>query len=318
MERLPVEELGFGISCIDTGLGRAGLAACYLMEHQGRLAMIETGTVHTVPAIKALINEKGYQFEQVDYVIITHVHLDHAGGAGALMQAFPNAKLVVHPRGARHMADPAKLQAGATAVYGEKKYQAQYGDLQPIPQARMIIAEDNDTLLLGDRELRFIDTPGHARHHFCVYDALSQGIFTGDTLGIVYRELCEGYGSFVMPSTTPVQFDPPALAESIDKLMALQPQRFFLTHYSMVEDTQLHADRLKKQVDDYVAIAIENRHSDDRQKTITHALMEYTLSALAAHGSPLTVAQQKPMLQMDMALNAQGLDVWLQQQQAQQ
>ncbi|MGQ9426229.1 MBL fold metallo-hydrolase [Gilvimarinus sp. F26214L] len=303
-----------GITRIDTGLGRPGLAACYLMEDSGRLAIIETGTAKTAPAVLELIRQRGYDYTDVDYVLITHVHLDHAGGAGALMAALPAAKLVVHPRAARHMADPSKLQAGAMAVYGERAYMQQYGQLEPIPEDRMIIVEDGSTLQLGDRVLRFFDTPGHARHHYCVYDEGSRGIFSGDTLGIVYREMSEGRAPFVMPATTPVQFDPQAMKQSVDRLMGLKAERIFLTHYGETPATQSHARQLHEHIDAYVAIALA--HKDDgehRQANIRQALLEHTLAALERHGSPLTREKQCELLAMDMMLNSQGLEVWLQQ-----
>ncbi|MGI1680198.1 MAG: MBL fold metallo-hydrolase [Cellvibrionaceae bacterium] len=313
MTESPYKEVGFGITCIDTGLGRKELAACYLMEEDNHLAIIETGTGQSVPTIMNLIKNKGYKPEQVDYVIITHVHLDHAGGASELMQILPNAKLVVHPYGARHMIDPSRLQAGAMAVYGEKKYYEQYGDLVPISENRMIIADDNFELLLANRKLVFLDTPGHARHHFCVYDQQSEGIFTGDTMGIVYRELSEGFGHFVMPSTTPVQFDPEAMKSSIDRMMTLQPKRFFLTHYGMVENTKEHSSVLKRKVDEYVDFG--NRYKDDpeRKITLSEKLLTFTLDQLKHHGSPLSLDEQKEVLFMDVNLNAQGINVWLDQ-----
>lgn len=312
-----VEDLPTGISCVDTGLVRPGLAACYLMEHQGELAIIETGIRETVARLMALLDHKGLRREQVRYVIITHVHLDHAGGAGLLMQQLPDAKLVVHPRGARHMVDPTKLQAGAVAVYGEENYRRLYGDLLPIPEQRMIIAEDGHVLSLGDRQLQFIDTPGHAKHHFCIYDALSRGIFSGDTLGVVYRELNTGFENFVMPTTTPVQFDPTALRLSIEKLLALTPipHYIYLTHFGRVDAPRQHADKLLQQIDDYVAIAKNHQtvEKEIRQRAMTEALIDYSLAALAENGSPLTADRQRQLIASDMSLNAMGLDVWLQQ-----
>lgn len=313
MQHPDYRDLGFGITRIDTGLIRPGFATCYLMVHQDRLAVIETGTGRTVPKILQLIKELGYGYEDVDFVIITHVHLDHAGGAGGLMEALPNARLVVHPRGARHMQDPSRLQAGAMAVYGEAIYLRDYGELIPIPEERMIIAGDGTSVELGGRQLQLFDTPGHARHHFCIYDALSEGIFTGDTLGIVYPELCNDNGSFVLPTTTPVQFEPEAFKDSIDRLMTLKPQRFFLTHFGMVEASRSHAEQLKEQIDDYVKIALA--HKDDgeaRMMNIAAELLEYTLTALQGYGSPLNQDQQRQLIAGDMALNAQGLEVWLQ------
>lgn len=307
-------DLGFGITCIDTGLGRKELAACYLMESDKRLAIIETGTGQTVPKIMALIAEKGFQPDAVDYVIITHVHLDHAGGASDLMQLLPNAKLVVHPRGARHMIDPSKLQAGAMAVYGEKKYYEQYGDLVPIPEDKIIIADDKFELSLAKRRLTFLDTPGHAKHHFCIFDSESEGFFTGDTMGIVYKELSEGFGDFVMPSTTPVQFDPQAMKTSIDRMMEFNPKRFFLTHYGMIENTLAHSTTLKQKIDEYVDFGEQFKNDPDRHKTLSEKLLSLTLKQLREHGTALTEAEQTALLMMDINLNAQGLNVWLDQQ----
>jgi glyoxylase-like metal-dependent hydrolase (beta-lactamase superfamily II) len=306
-------DIGFGITRIDTGLIRPGFASCYLMAHDGRLAVIETGTGQTVAKVLKLIRDLGYEYSAVDYVIITHVHLDHAGGAGGLMEALPEARLVVHPRGARHMQDPSKLQAGAIAVYGEKIYYRDYGELSPIPEERMIIAEDDTAIDLAGRRLRILDTPGHARHHFCVYDETSRGIFTGDTLGIVYPELCEDGESFVLPTTTPVQFEPDAFKDSINRLMALNPARFFLTHYGMVEATESHADQLKEQIDDYVRIALNHKDGEaSRLGSIAAELLEYTLERLRNYGSTLEENQMRQLIAGDMALNAQGLEVWLQ------
>lgn len=305
-------DLGFGITRIDTGLLRPGMAACYLMAHQDRLAVIETGTGQTVPYVLDLLAERGYAREQVDYVIITHVHLDHAGGAGGLMAALPEARLVVHPRGARHMADPRQLQAGAMAVYGEESFRQQYGDLLPVSGERIITAGEGFELRLGDRVLRFLDTPGHARHHVCIYDEVSAGIFSGDTLGVMYGELSKGFPPFPIPSTSPVQFEPEPLKESMDRLMSLRPERFFLTHFGMLEASAEYVDCLKQQIDGYVAIALRCKESTNRVMDMAAELMDYTVRLLAENGSPMTEQEQRTLISGDMLINAQGLEVWLQ------
>ncbi len=306
-----IENYDQGITCVDTGLGRPGLAACYLMEEQGRLAIIETGIAQTVPRFLELIESRGFDRRQVDYVIITHVHLDHAGGAGGLIQALPNAKLVAHPQAARHMIDPSKLQAGAIAVYGEERFNATYGELIPIAEDRIIIADDESSLDLSSRTLRFFDTPGHARHHFCVYDEKSQGIFTGDTLGIVYRELCHSKSNFVMPSTTPVQFEPEKLKQSIERLYQLNPHYFYLTHFGRVEANASHREQMHQQIDDYVDIALSHAENSKRHEAISEALLNYTLDGLDKYGSPIAKQDQQVLVGMDMSINAQGLEVWL-------
>lgn len=308
-----VVDLGWGIHVLDTAFQRDEMAACYVLRQGEDVCIIETGTKDTVPLILDFLETESISREQVKYVAVTHVHLDHAGGAGLLMDALANAKLVVHPLGARHMIDPAKLQAGATAVYGEAEFKRTYGDLQPIDESRLIIADDEFKIQLGGRALTFIDTPGHARHHFCIYDDASGGFFTGDTFGLAYQELSNQNGPFIFPTTTPVQFDPDALKASITRLMTYKPERMFLTHFGMVIKPDGLAKRLISQVDDLVEMALAHKTLDSstRVGAINHDLMAYLLSGLKQHGCELPESEQRRILASDVMLNAQGLDVWL-------
>ncbi|OUR92105.1 hypothetical protein A9Q81_16745 [Gammaproteobacteria bacterium 42_54_T18] len=308
-------ELNWGIHVLDTGFHRDNMAACYVVEDEGEngveVAIVETGTKDTVPVIEAFLHDRGIDFEQVKYVIVTHVHLDHAGGAGLLMQMLPNAKLVVHEKGARHMINPAKLQAGATAVYGEEVFSKTYGDLLSIDESKILVPADEEVLTLGSRSFSFIDTPGHARHHFCVYDNKSQGFFTGDTFGLAYQELTTDKGPFIFPTTTPVQFDPDALKYSIKRLLSFQPQRMFLTHYGMVEQPDVLAEVLLARIDVLVDIATRNANHSDRINVIKEEVLVYFIEQLAEHNCTLSKSDQVNLLAMDATLNAQGLDVWL-------
>lgn len=308
------EHLGWGIHLLDTAYQRPQLAACYIMEHEGELAIIETGTKDTVPLIFEFLESQGFNTSAVKYVMPTHVHLDHAGGAGLLMQALPHAQLVVHPQGARHMIDPSKLQAGATAVYGEAMFEQTYGDLLPIDPAQIIVIEDEQTLSLGGRVLTFLDTPGHARHHYCIYDALSEGFFTGDTFGLSYKELTSDKGPFIFPTTTPVQFDPDALKASITRLLSYQPKRMFLTHYGMVESPQVLGARLITLVDEYVAIALnvkEHVPKDQWLQALNKDILTLLMAQLAQHDMDLKPNEYAQVIAGDVLLNAQGLEVWL-------
>ena len=172
-----------------------------------------------MPRLLAALEAHGLDRDAVDYVIPTHVHLDHAGGAGLLMQELPKAKLVIHPRGARHMIDPSVLMEGVRAVYGKEVAARDYGELVPVPAERVVTTSDGMVIELGGRPLRFMDTPGHARHHHCIWDEASRGWFTGDTFGIVYPELALR-GPYIVPATAPVQFDQQALHESVARLLA--------------------------------------------------------------------------------------------------
>lgn len=311
------EYLGWGIYVLDSAFQRREMAACYVMVNDGEIAIIETGTKDTVPLIFEFLSEQGLQTSAIKYVMPTHVHLDHAGGAGLLMQALPHAQLVIHPQGARHMIDPSKLQAGASAVYGEAIFNQTYGELLPIDPSQILIIEDTQTLKLGNRTLTFLDTPGHARHHYCIYDELSAGFFTGDTFGLAYQELNSLKGPFIFPTTTPVQFDPDALKASINRLLSYEPQRMFLTHFSMVENPQKLGERLIKWVDVYVEMALRVKKNIPREQwlqALNKELLSYLLDELAQHQTDLTPSEYSQVIASDVLLNAQGLEVWLSRQ----
>ncbi len=301
-----------GIHTIDTGFVRQQFDAAYLVVEGGRAAFIDCGTNYAVPRMMAALDEAGLTPEHVDWLILTHVHLDHAGGAGELMAQLPNAKLVVHPRGARHMIDPSQLWAGASAVYGEAVMDETYGRLRPVPAERVVEAPDGHIVHLAGRPLLCIETPGHARHHIAIYDEKANVCFTGDTFGLSYRELDTERGPFVIPTTSPVQFDPEALHDSIDRLLAMKPEAMYLTHYGRVEQVERLAADLHAQIDAMVALAREANGKPDRHEVLKSALADLYASRAEAHGwLQGREALESLVLGMDITLNAQGLEVWL-------
>jgi glyoxylase-like metal-dependent hydrolase (beta-lactamase superfamily II) len=314
MSQTRYQELPHQVTCIDTAYQRPGLAACYLIESEGEAAFIDTGTSHTVPILMSVLGAKGIRPDQVKFVIPTHVHLDHAGGTGALMEQLPNAKMVIHPYGARHMIDPAKLAAGATAVYGEVAFKKSFGELIPVDENRVIEATDGFRLTLGSRELLCLDTPGHARHHICIFDDQSRGIFSGDTFGLSYRELDTNKGPFILATTTPIQFDPAAWHKTLDRLMALSPQVIYLTHYCAVQEPQRLVEMLKRSLDQFTAIALTADAAPglERIEQIRTALLQWLITSLEQHGSNKSPQEVEQLMAMDLDLDAQGLEVWLQ------
>ncbi len=306
-----LHEYGFGITCIDTMYLYPGHAACYLMIQDGHAAFIDTGTGHTVPYLLEILKLKNVNIKDVDYVIPTHVHLDHAGGAGLLMSELPNAKLVIHPRGAPHMINPGKLIAGATTVYGQEKFNQYFGEVMPINEQRVVTAKDNDEIELGNRVLKFLDTPGHARHHFCVYDKTSDGIFSGDTFGLSYREMQKDNVDFILPTTTPVQFEPEPWYESLDKILAHKPKNIYLTHYGCVTDVLNLAKELRQDIARYTEITKQYLHAEDSEKMIREDIENYLQERLASNYSKEEIEQFTKFLQPDLSLNAAGLNVWL-------
>lgn len=306
-----IEDFEHGISAIDTGLSRPFFDASHLIVVSGRAAFVDVGTNFSVPGLLAALEHKGLARDAVEYVVLTHVHLDHAGGAGELLRHLPLARLVVHPRGARHMIDPSALMQGASGVYGADLVARTYGQLVPVDAARVILAPEGFVLELAGRALRFLDTPGHARHHVCVWDETARAFFTGDTFGLSYREFTSARGAFIIPTTTPVQFDPGALQASIERLLSHAPRAMFLTHYSRVTEVERLARDLVEQIGLHVALARAADGHADRHARLAAALEELYLGRARDHGSPLAPERMRELLALDVELNAQGLEVWL-------
>lgn len=296
---------------IDTGFHRPNFDACYLLVDAGRAAFIDCGVNASQPKLMAALARAGLEVDAVDHLILTHVHLDHAGGAGELLGQLPNAKVHVHPRGARHLIDPSALVAGASAVYGADEVAKTYGVLRPIAPERIEIAEEGHRIRTGTRTLICLDAPGHARHHVVIHEPDAAQCFTGDAFGLSYRELDSGAGPFILPTSTPVQFEPEAMKATIARLLALKLQTVCLTHFGPLGEVERLGADLLRLVDRMVALARVAPSGDGRHASLCEALSNLYLECTAAHGSALSAAQVLTCLQMDIELNAQGLGVWL-------
>lgn len=305
------QRLSHGITVVDTGFVRPRFDASYLMVENGRAAFIDTGPNNAVPRLLAVLQAQGLDRDAVDYVIPTHVHLDHAGGAGLLMRQLPNAKLLIHPRGARHMIDPSALMEGVRAVYGAEVADRDYGELVPVPEQRVVTTSDGMVVELGGRPLRFMDTPGHAKHHHCIWDEASRGWFTGDTFGIAYPELHTPQGPYVVPATAPVQFDQVALHASVARLLSENPTLMYLTHYGAVAEPEKLSIQFLAQVDAMVDAARALASAPNRHEQLKRAFADIYIGELRRVGSTQPESFLRDILATDIELNAQGLGAWL-------
>lgn len=308
-------DYGQGIHAIDTHYVRARFDAAHLIVHEGRAAFVDCGTSHSVPRLLRALDALGLTREAVDWLLLTHVHLDHAGGAGELLQQLPAARVVVHPRGAPHLIDPSKLIAASIAVYGELRYAQLYGQIRAIASDRVVAAADGQGILLAGRELRVLHTPGHALHHQVYFDALSQGVFTGDTFGVSYREFDVEGRAFSMPTTSPTQFDPAQLQASVQAILERAPRVAFLTHYGRIEDLPRIGASLAQQIRAFETLArsIRSMTADqiELQTRLRAGLRTIVLEELRAHGCALTERAIDEIIAADIELNADGLIAWL-------
>ncbi len=304
-------ELDDGIAAIDTEYMRPSMDASHLIVEGSRAAFVDTGVNSSVPLLLDALARLDLDAGDVDYVFLTHVHLDHAGGAGLLMQQLPNARCVLHPRGAPHMIDPSRLIAGTEAVYGKHQSQAMYGTILPIDSERVVVANDEDSFDLNGREFQTLHTEGHARHHYVLRDPRSRGLFTGDSFGISYRDFDTAAGEFIYPTTTPIDFDPVEAHKSIERIMGCDPERLYLTHYSQVTDLDRLADDLHRDLDALVALAESLENSPERLSSIEAGMFAHWWTRLQDHGYSGSRDEAWAVVEMDVKLNSMGLDVWL-------
>lgn len=290
-------------------LGRPNFAAAFLIIEGDRAAFVENNTTHAVPLLLAALERAGLEREQVEYALVTHVHLDHAGGSSALLEACPNATLVAHPRAARHLIDPSRLVASASEVYGKDEFRKMYGEIRAIPEARVRTASDGERLRFGTRELTFFHTRGHANHHLCIHDSGSDGIFTGDAFGLVYPAL-QHQGTFAFPTTSPTDFDPDEARAVVRQIAGWGAKRVFLTHFGEHEDvsgiaTQLLAD-LDFSADLYDQVANASLTPAEREERCRTELRKRFEERLVARGITPDAAVWD-LLALDLDLNAQGI-----------
>lgn len=284
-----------------------GIAAAYLRIQGDEVAFVETNTNHAVPKLLAALEQENLSPKQVRYIIVTHVHLDHAGGTSLLAKACPDAMVLAHPRAARHLIDPSKLVASARAVYGADRFDALYGTIEPIDASRVKQLDDGAEVPFGDTHFRFIHTRGHANHHFIVHDPARSSVFTGDTFGLSYPRLQRGK-PFVFPSTSPTDFDAPAAHASIDIVKNLGTHRAALTHFGEVSELEMIAAQLHEWIDLSAAWMEQASKADpaDAEKNIRASIVEAMDRAVDRAGFVLD-AQDRALLDLDVGLNAQGL-----------
>jgi glyoxylase-like metal-dependent hydrolase (beta-lactamase superfamily II) len=279
--------------------------ACYLRTAGDECAFIEAHTSHALPRLLDALRAAGKRAEQVRWIVVTHAHLDHAAGAGALVRACPNATLLAHPRAAKHLIAPEKLVQSATAVYGAVRFRALYGTIEPIPAERVRALDDGASFPLADAELTVFHTAGHANHHFVVDDPATDTVFTGDTFGLVYPAL-QTRGRFAIPSTSPTNFDAALARQSIEKVLALGRRWVCPTHFGPYDDARDLAPQLVRFIDRAGAWVEASLRSAEPPEVMTARFAKLWEAAIAEE-APWFGDEERKLLTLDVDLNAQGL-----------
>ena len=312
--RTLLQHHGNGVFALDSGYVRERLDAIHIIVEAGRAIIVDTATAHSAPRVLAALEALGVPREAVDWIIVTHVHLDHAGGAGVLSRELPAARVAVHPRGARHLVDPARLWEATCAVYGTDEARRSQGEPLPVASDRVRQMQDGDALEWRGRVFTCHDAPGHARHHMVVFDSDTGHCFVGDTFGVSYAEFDVEGRPFVFPSSTPTQFDPTALRVSIDRILQMAPETVYLTHYSARRPVPAMGAALKRGLDAYEALADRAANLEEPQQLrfLEQGVSEWLLHAARAHGVRLADARILELLALDSTLNAAGIHAWMQ------
>jgi len=300
------------VLAIDTGQGHEHCATIYMIVNKGRVALIDAGIDASVRPVLESLATAGLSPDAVDYVILTHLHLDHAAGAGHLMAALSNARLLVHPSGLRHVVAPERLWRANVDVYGEAQVRRRYGEILPVAADCVDAATDEMTLTLAGRSLRIVHTPGHSPQHLAVWDAYSRNFFAGDAFGVSPPGLAVDGHTFVFPSTMPSGFDPEAMHASIDRMLEAQPEAIYLAHGARVTDVTRRAADLHRLIDAQIAVARAARgHDVARHVEILSGLEQLVREETARQGWALDEEETLALLREDLAMNAQGLGLWL-------
>ena len=315
------------ITTIDLNFVRPKFASSHLIESPWGAALVDVGSGTNAKTLLQALAQKGIAPSSVVYVFLTHIHLDHAGGIGLLLRDhLPNAKVVVHPNGAKHIANPSALEAGSRTVFGDAYFNEYYGSLIAVPEEKIICALE-DTVFehleppgteLETRNIVALDTPGHARHHFCLWLKNEEAVFTGDTFGIAYPALSRNNRAFLFPTTTPSAFEPEQMKRSVARICETGCKSLYLTHFGRLPNPQSHALEFISRIEELTRITrlhFSKLPKDYDLKLEISNLQKEVRQWLRKHledlGYPAEAAGEAvELLEFDTQLNSQGLWNW--------
>jgi glyoxylase-like metal-dependent hydrolase (beta-lactamase superfamily II) len=287
---------------IDTHMGgRAGVTSAYLVDAE-EPALIETGPSNSLATVAETLEQLGVHANDLAHVVVTHIHIDHAGGAGSYASRFPRATIWAHERGLPHLVDPGKLEASATRVFGEEHMRRVFGPVRPLPTERGRASTEGQRISLGNRTLRIVHAPGHAMHHQFVIDEETGGLFSGDGLGVYLPDT-----NVLRPATPPPDFDVEAAVASIELAKRLEPPAILFSHFGPRTDVRAVCDLAIERTRRWASIVEDALSRTDDLDQVARILMERTVDEAAASGERPSSVDDRYDLLTTYRTNAAGL-----------
>jgi glyoxylase-like metal-dependent hydrolase (beta-lactamase superfamily II) len=252
-------------------LGVPGVIGSYLLsdENDDDLALIETGPTPTLENVLSGIRSLGYDPAQIRTIIVTHIHLDHAGAAGQLIRHIPEARVLVHPAGAEHLIDPSRLLTSAGRIYGDDMDRL-WGEVVPVPEDRVQVIQDRERIQVAGRTLMAVSTPGHAGHHHAWLDIDRKDLFTGDAAAVRLDRV-----PYVRPPTVPPEFDIELWRQTISTMRALEPEKLHLTHFGSFDDPNWHFDDLLSRLHYWYGWVTAKLQQETNEETLVRELQAF-------------------------------------------
>jgi glyoxylase-like metal-dependent hydrolase (beta-lactamase superfamily II) len=314
VEEAPVVfQVADGITAIDTFMGgRARYTAAYLLD-AGEPTLVETGPSTSVEPVTAALDHLGVEPRALAHIVLTHIHLDHAGGVGQLAERFPMSTVWVHERGATHLVDPSRLVASTARVWGEREMRELFGPAQPVSDERVRPLHDADVIHMGDRELTVLDTPGHASHHVALVDSRTGAVFTGDALGIHVPDL-----PVLRPATPPPEFDLERYIASIEHIRAAARSILLFAHFGPLHDVDATCELAIRRVRDWARVVEDALRETEDPDELANRLESAALEDIETGSEAsldLEMLEDRLRLLSSIRMNALGLARYWQKRQ---
>lgn len=304
-----MKEVAHNIYAIDANYFQKGFCCVYLVVENNKALIIDCGTSNSANYIEKALQELNLRITDLEVILVTHVHLDHSAGAGTLLKKSPTAKLWAHPRSIRHLIDPTILIESTATVYKET-VESLFGEILPCPKENLAETKNNQIIDFYGRKLQIHNSPGHAKHHFSVFDLKEKIYFAGDSAGVCYPNWSFNK-LFAFPPTSPTQFEPVAWKNTLKEIRQFNPQKICITHFGAVTETEELLKQIEHNLDKFTALALKHKDSQNKKETLFSAINDFFVTNLLTQKPALNKQDIESWFKNDCVIASRGLEHWL-------